>query len=113
MQSLQGYFLSCANGLNKKRDGSVSMDRNLLCKECRKEIMNEAPKHCFICRAKHIKEIHGIDTLYFFAMRDYSNKEAGHEQCRAFPKKNKNSACARMLDDDYFNTAKEKNPPLY
>jgi hypothetical protein len=59
------------------------MNRNSLCKKCGKEIMEQAQKHGFVCKAK--KDIYGAGRFCAYAARDYRGKKEGLVGWQAFP----------------------------
>jgi hypothetical protein len=59
------------------------MNRNSLCKECNKEIMDEAQEHGFVCKSK--KNIYGSGRFCAYAARDYKGKKEENILWQAFP----------------------------
>jgi hypothetical protein len=78
-----------------------SMDKDLLCNECCKNIMEEAQKHGFVCKGK--EDIRGAGTFCAYAARDYKGKKEGIILWQAFPNKNRGGDCKKYLSEDYSN----------
>jgi hypothetical protein len=84
--SFNPRFVNKAGG----KDYLISMDKNLLCKECNNTVMDKAQEHGFVCKLKR--------RFCAYAARDHKGKREGNIYWQAFPKHSKISLDCKWTD---------------